>query len=253
VSIEQGETGNRLPDPGAGFIWGTDAVPLLHPVSERATAAFTTRVGGVSTDDFATLNLSFAVGDDEDLVRVNRLVASEAFGAMDPWRVVKQVHGSEVRRASPDDTIQEADAQWTEWGETTIATLSADCVLLLLTGSRRIGVAHAGWRGLIGGIVENAVGATDATEAFAGPAIGPCCFEVGPDVMEAFQKRYPAAVVDDSHVDLWTAAETAGSRAGATVRSARICTSCNPELFFSHRRDAGRTGRQALLARVSFG
>ena len=84
---------------------------------------------------------------------------------------------------------------------------------------------------------------------FAGPAIGPCCFEVGAEVIEAFAKKFPASVVDDSHVDLWTAAEMAASRAGATsVRSARICTSCHPELFFSHRRDAGRTGRQALLA-----
>jgi hypothetical protein len=109
---------------------------------------------------------------------------------------------------------------------------------------------HAGWRGLVSGVVARASEVVEASAAWAGPAIGPCCFEVGGDVVEAFGRRFGAEVVaDERHVDLWRATELAALRAGvADVRSARVCTSCHSDLFFSHRRDRGRTGRQALVA-----
>jgi polyphenol oxidase len=221
-------------------------------MTERADAAFTTRIGGSSLPPFDELNLSFAVGDDESDVRANREDAGELIGRDGDWSVVKQVHGCDVITATDGGHKVEADAHWTDNPDRTLAVLSADCVLLLLIGPERIGVVHAGWRGVIAGVVENAVEATGATEAFAGPAIGPCCFEVGPEVVTAFSERFgPATVVDSRHVDLWTASEMAAKRAGVDVfQSARICTSCHHELFFSHRRDQGRTGRQALLAKI---
>jgi hypothetical protein len=113
----------------------------------------------------------------------------------------------------------------------------------------RIGVAHAGWRGMAAGIVERIVDIVDAEQVFAGPAIGPCCFEVGAEVTAEFEARYPSAVVDERHVDLWAAAEQAAG--DATFHAAGVCTSCHPDLFFSHRRDKGVTGRHGLIARMS--
>ena len=103
-------------------------------------------------------------------------------------------------------------------------------------------------------MVENSVRAVgDKPAVFAGPAIGPCCYEVGPEVVEAFVDRFGRSVVTDGdRIDLWEAAGTAALQAGADrFEAARTCTSCHAELFFSHRRDEGRTGRQALIARVS--
>ena len=250
---------NRLPDPGAGFIWdeerhGVGPYPVLRPETDRCAAVYTTRIGGVSEEPFDELNVSMSVGDGLHRVLANRDLAARAIGRGPMWSTVKQVHGAEVTVARPGPRAgrpPEADAQWTEDDEPTMAVLSADCVLLLLIGDVRVGVVHAGWRGLVAGIVEKAVEAVGAREVFAGPAIGPCCFEVGTDVADEFRLRYAAAVTDERHVDLWTAAEAAATSAGATtVRSARLCTSCHAELFFSHRRDAGLTGRQALLARL---
>lgn len=250
---------NRLPDPGAGFVWdherhGVGPYPVLRPDTERCAAVYTTRVGGVSEVPFDELNVSMSVGDGLHRVLANRDLAARAIGRGPIWSTVKQIHGSDVVVASPARSAgarREADAQWTEDRELTMAVLSADCILLLLVSDVRIGVVHAGWRGLAAGIVERAVEAVGADLVFAGPAIGPCCFEVGAEVSDEFRARYPQAVVDDGHVDLWVAAETAARTSGAdTVRTARLCTSCHPELFFSHRRDNGATGRQALLARL---
>jgi polyphenol oxidase len=169
---------------------------------------------------------------------------------------VKQVHGAEVVVAYPSargpaGRTREADGQWTEDEEATLAVLSADCVLVLAAGSTRLGVAHAGWRGIVAGVVENIVRETGADRVFLGPAIGPCCFEVGAEVTAEFKVRYPGAVTDERHVDLWSASAEAARAAGAReVEASRLCTSCLDGLFFSHRRDRGDTGRQALLARL---
>jgi hypothetical protein len=99
--------------------------------------------------------------------------------------------------------------------------------------------------------VEHVIDPDDAVEVFAGPAIGPCCFEVSPEVTDEFRSRFPDAVIDDRHIDLWAAAEVAARSAGAAdFRAARVCTACHPDLFYSHRRDRGRTGRHALVARL---
>jgi YfiH family protein len=248
---------NRLPEAGAGFVWddigGDRPSPVLRPLCDGVSAAFTTRLGGVSIGPFTELNISFRVGDDESSVRANREIAGRAIGRAGVWSVVRQVHGPDVVAAAAPGELPDADGLWTQDPERTIAVAGADCVPVLAVAPGRVCVAHAGWRGLVAGVVERAVEAAGPRcSVFAGPAIGPCCYSVGAEVAASFADRFDAAVTDDGrHVDLWAAAASAAQRAGArSVSAARICTSCHDELFFSHRRDAGRTGRQALVARV---
>ena len=113
-------------------------------------------------------------------------------------------------------------------------------------------MAHCGWRGLAAGIVREAAEAVDASAAAIGPGIGPCCYEVGEEVLQEFEDL--EGVAEGRMLDLTAVARSLLARAGVTeVESADLCTSCNPELFFSHRRDGERTGRQAGLAWVTRG
>lgn len=263
--------GDRLPEAGAGFLWDVvggaeEEAPILRPDVPGVRAAFTTRRGGSSPPPADSLNLSF-LNEPKDAggserVLANRRVVNEVIDGTVGWSTVRQVHGARVVRADPapapgghSDPRPEADALWTDDPERTLAVFSADCVLLLLVGPGRIGLAHAGWRGLAAGVVERATEAVGARSAFAGPAIGPCCFEVGEEVREVFAERFGSHVlVGPDRVDLWAAAETAARRSGVeVVPTARICTSCQRELFFSHRRDRGETGRQGLVAALARG
>lgn len=244
---------NRLPHAGAGSVWDlSPGFPVLRPAASGVSAAFTTRLGGVSSPPFDALNLSVVVGDERASVIRNRAIAGAAVGRTEIWSRVKQVHGATVLRA-PDPGSgprPEADGLHTDDPARTIAVTAADCVPVLLAAPGRVAAAHAGWRGLVAGIVERTAEAVGAVDAWAGPAIGPCCFEVGAEVVEAFRERFgPEAVADARHVDLWAAYTIAARRAGVErAYAARICTSCHPQLFFSHRRDRGRTGRQGLVA-----
>ncbi len=249
---------NRLPNAGAGFVWddvGSEGpVPVLRPVVPGVSAAFTTRVGGVSSAPFDELNISFRVGDSDEHARANRVIAGRAVGRDGVWSVVKQVHGAGVVRAAPPGNLADADAHWTDDPDQTLAVMAADCVPVLVASTGRLALAHAGWRGLAGGVVEATVHVIGpGAKVFAGPAIGPCCYEVGDDVRSAFRARFgPVAEAHGGRLDLWAAAERASAEAGAaSFEAARLCTACHPALFFSHRRDRGRTGRQALVAALS--
>jgi polyphenol oxidase len=259
---------DRLPSVGAGFSWRTHpgATAALHPSSGHARAAFTTRLGGVCPPPLDGLNISWSIaaklGVDgsagtgiDDLILTNREIAARTIcpdwpmGQLERWFRVRQVHGSTAVRASR--TQRDADAVWTDDPHRLVAVTVADCVPVLLAAPGRVAAVHAGWRGMVGGVIGNAAEAMGgATEAFAGPAIGPCCFEVGPEVVQAFRDRFgEATVADERHVDLWAAAEVAFGESGiGRFAAARLCTSCHADLFFSHRRDNGRTGRQALVA-----
>lgn len=253
----QGTKHNRLPEAGAGFIWDTDdGAPLLRPLADGVVASFTTRVGGVSSSPYDELNLSYRVGDDEERVRANREIAGRALGRGAVWSVVKQVHGTEIVRAEPPGSLPSADGHWTDDPERTLGVLGADCVPVLITAPGRVGVVHAGWRGLVAGVIEHCVQAVGGSPSvFAGPSIGPCCYEVGEDVAARFTKAFgPGVIAGGGQLDLWAAAKEAALGAGASSFAvAQLCTSCHRELFFSHRRDDGRTGRQALLAKLSDG
>jgi YfiH family protein len=233
------------------LVWdrGTE-VPLLRPAAPGATTVvFSSRIGGVSEGPYAELNLSDAVGDEPEHVSSNRRRLAEAAG-LDPARMAlaRQVHGADVLAVGPAacGIVGEADALVTRAPGTSVGVLTADCVPVLLKGDGVVGAAHAGWRGLVAGVLERALEAMEgATVAYIGPAIKGCCYEVGEEVIEAFRERdLPVAASD--HVDPPAAAAVVLERSGvARVVRSSGCTHCD-ETFFSYRRD-GSTGRQGAF------
>jgi YfiH family protein len=217
--------------------------------------AFSTRIGGVSEGPFASLNLGKLTLDREEHVEENRRRLCAEIGADDARLALnRQHHSATVNRAQAGSRGEPGDGLWTDEPGVPMLKLAADCVPIALAREDRPALAllHAGWRGLLEGIVE--AGATTlggTVRAAVGPAIGPCCYEVGPDVAEPFRTRFGGAILASRRLDLWTAAERALREAGiGTVERFDVCTSCNPELLFSHRRDKGVTGRQGVIGVV---
>jgi polyphenol oxidase len=222
-----------------------------------ARAAFTTRVGGMSSGPYDSLNLGLLTDDDSATVHANRAELCEAIG-VDPAGIVsgKQVHGTDVAR-------QEEPSERSAWlfgaggnpalvdGWATSAkglsplVFVADCLPVALSGPRGVAMVHCGWRGLAGGIAERGVREVEATAAAIGPGIGRCCFEVGEEVLAEFADLGDD-VADGRMLDLTLVCERLLRNAGVTqIERSDLCTSCERELFFSHRRDGGVTGRQA--------
>jgi polyphenol oxidase len=223
-----------------------------------ATAAFTTRLGGVSAPPFDGLNLGVLTDDERDAVVENRgrLAASLGFP---PERVAigRQVHGAELAMhagsqrpspyAEPGSPIPEVDGHVTEDASLALLVFVADCVPIALAGPGGVAMLHCGWRGLASGLVARGAAATKATDATIGPSIGPCCYEVGEEVLGAFS-GLGDGVARGRMLDLPEVARRLLGAAGIErVESSGLCTSCERGLFFSHRRDGGRTGRQAGL------
>jgi hypothetical protein len=220
---------------------------------------FTTRRGGVSECPYASLNLGRRTGDDVERVDENRRRACAEIGA-DAERLALnyQVHSTVVNRAQGGErgSVQ-GDGLWTDEPGLPVLALAADCVPIALVrangNAAAVCVLHAGRIGLLDGIVQAGVAALDGTLAAAiGPSIGPCCYEVGEEVAGPYRDRYGAAVMRGRKLDLWQAAERELYEAGVTqVERYDLCTACNPELFFSHRRDGKPRGVQGVLARVA--
>jgi YfiH family protein len=223
-----------------------------------AQALFTTRRGGRSSGPFESLNLGRLTADSPKAVARNRELVREEVGR--PLGMVRQVHGCTVLRmgAPPRDrALAEADGVVTRRRDAAPAVLVADCLPVVVAGQRAVAVLHAGWRGLAGGVLEEGVrglreyGEQEGLEAAIGPGIGACCYEVGPEVREAFT-AYGSEVWRGRNLDLEAVARRQLERAGVgVVHTLGLCTSCHPELFFSHRRDDGVTGRQAGVAWLS--
>jgi YfiH family protein len=212
----------------------------------------------VSEGPFASLNLGRKSGDEVECVDENRRLACEAIGAdLENLALNYQVHSARVVRAVPGKRGEHADGLWTDEPGLPILAMSADCLPIAVaradTDMPAVAVLHVGWRGLLEGIVaagSRALG-SDKLAAAIGPGIGPCCYEVGEEVATPFRERFGDDVVRGPRLDLWTSAERA-LRAAGVQRVERFdrCTACEPETFFSHRRDAGRTGRQGVIAYV---
>jgi YfiH family protein len=226
-----------------------------------ARAAFSTRVGGASSGPFTSLNLGLYTDDEEARVRENRARLSAAL-EREPDGVLFgfQVHASDVlrRERAPDPNPfvasgappGKADGQATANPALTPLVQVADCLPVALAGERGVAMLHCGWRGLAAGIVERGVREVGAVAAAIGPGIGPCCYEVGEEVLSAFADL-GEGVASGRMLDLPEIACRRLARAGVEeIEASGLCTSCEPELFFSHRRDAGRTGRQAGLVWV---
>ena len=227
------------------------------PAGGRVRALITTRAGGVSSGNFASLNLGARVGDDPQRVARNRAILRACLPAEPAW--MKQVHGTVVIDAAKATPDTEADGAVTRAAGSVCAVLTADCLPVLLsdrTGTTA-GIAHAGWRGLAGGILESVVRAMGVSPrdlfAYIGPGIGPRNYEVGEDVREAFVSKDPDAAAafaprqNGKHLaDLYKLARQRLAAAGvAEVHGGGFCTA-GDERFFSFRRD-GNTGRMASL------
>jgi hypothetical protein len=238
--------------------WYTfDALPVKH--------GFFTRLGGVSTGIWSSLNLSPSTGDERAPVRENRARMMRALGVT-RWITSWLVHGSTVRtiRAadldSPSDPdLVHADAMITNERGFALTLRFADCIPVVFYDWRReaIGIAHAGWKGIVNQVLPDTVRALRAAYgsepadiiAGIGPCIGPEKFEVGPDVAAEIQNAVPERVVIETpdakpRVDLWCAAQSQLRAAGLTeIQSANICTASNTHEWFSHRAERGQTGR----------
>jgi polyphenol oxidase len=176
---------------------------------------------------------------------------------IDPARVVlnRQVHGARVRAVDAPDAAAppDGDGLVTGAGGLALAVVGADClpVLMWRDDVARVAACHAGWRGLVAGVVEAtaaALGEPARVRAAIGPGIGPCCYQVSSDVRATFVARFGAGVVVEDRVDLPAAARAALAAAGVPagrVRAVGACTRCHPDRFFSFRRDGRAAGRQA--------
>jgi YfiH family protein len=226
--------------------------------------AFTSRLGGVSEGAFASLNLGVYTDDDPENVRENRRRLCAEIG-VDPESATMgwQHHSAVVAKAdgrgivTPGLEFERCDGLWTDEPGRAVMLLTADCLPVAIAranGTPAVAVLHVGWRGLLAGIAEAGVAALgDGPLAAAiGPGIGPCCYEVGDEVAVPFRERFGDDVLTGRHLDLAEAAERALRAAGvATVERVGLCSSCEERLFFSHRRDRGRTGRQGIIAALA--
>lgn len=231
------------------------------PAPPNVRAFVTTRNGGVSTGCYASLNLGLRTGDDPRAVASNRAFLRSFLPREPTW--LKQLHGTRVVDADAPDAPPEADASIAREVGTVCAILIADCLPVLLCDrfGKLVAAAHAGWRGLSGGVIEHTVReirragvSPQDLLAYLGPAIGPAAFEVGADVRNAFIARDPLAASGFTPhregkwlADLFALARQALQRAGIShIFGGGLCTLADPQRFFSYRRD-GITGRMAAL------
>jgi YfiH family protein len=225
---------------------------------------FSTRRGGVSVGRYATLNVGAKWGDDPEAVAHNRrrLAAAGAF-ALDRLFTARQVHGARVavvgEQTLPERVVDvEADALASDARDAVLGVYTADCVPVLLSdGEGRVAAVHAGWRGTVKGVASGAVEALvslgarrERLRAALGPSICARCFEVGEEVAVEFDRVAPSSVLrvagEKPHVDLRAA--NCALLVAAGVRPSRIdaappCTACEPERFFSFRRDGSGIGQ----------
>lgn len=246
--------------------------------SNLVTHGFTTRAGGVSTGFYRSLNTSFHVGDDHSHVRANRDLACRSLG-INPRHLVagRQSHGDGIKLVEEcdlgrgaltyDDALPDTDALITGLRGVPLSSYYADCVpVFLLDPARRVvALAHAGWQGTVLKIGLKVVRkmteffGTEPRDCLAGigPSIGPCCYEVDEPVVSRFQDVFhgggnlaEAVAPGKWKLNLWEANRRALLEAGlkpVNILTARLCTSCHSDLFFSYRAEKGRTGRMASL------
>ncbi len=241
-----------------------DGLRWLEADLSGARAAFVTRLGGVSEGPFGSLNVGLLTDDAFESVIENRRRLAAALD-LAPERIAygRQVHGAELASVpasfrgsfsaaaadrEPRDALAEVDGQVVGRPGVAALVFTADCLPVALKGPGGVAMLHCGWRGLAAGILAKGVAAVQATDAAIGPGIGRCCFDVGDEVLSAFA-GLGEGVADGRMLDLAEVARRHLAAAGVDrVEAAGLCTSCEPDLLFSHRRDAGRTGRQGSLA-----
>ncbi|MHB1318356.1 MAG: peptidoglycan editing factor PgeF [Anaerolineae bacterium] len=248
-----------MPDPPLLYRFDSLNGPgIRHGISLRA--------GGMSHCTITGLNLGHTVGDDPVAVEGNHALLYAELG-LTPDQIVtaRQVHGAHVARVGPDDggtVIPATDGLITDAPGIALLMRYADCVPVLLYDSQRnaIGLAHAGWRGALARVAARTAEAMlgefgcrpSDIRAAIGPSIGPCCCEVGPEVAEATRVAFPDETrllcrvrpTGHAYLDLWEAVATQLREAGVDqIETARMCTACRGDLFYSYRRQGAASGR----------
>ena len=224
-----------------------------EPEPDGARVWFFTRKGGVSEPPFDSLNISTKVPDDPDAVAENRARIRDAMdGRESAW--VRQVAGDGVERVSEAGLAGEADALVTDGEGFSLVVAIADCVPVALVGAGNVGMVHSGWRGTIAEISAKAAQRmNDAViRAYIGPCIRQCCYEVSEELAGRFAERFGPEVVEGRYLSLPEAIRSNLEEVGVEeVYDLGLCTGCRPDLFFSHRKQGPRTGRNlAAVARL---
>lgn len=231
------------------------------PAPSNVFAYSTTRLGGFSKGAYHSFNLGKLTEDNPQSVTANRELLQQELKLPGEPFWIKQIHGTTVINAHGDSTLPEADASYTQEAKQVCLIMTADCLPILICNRAGTVVAavHAGWRGLLAGVIENTISAMGLPGsellAWLGPAIGPQIFEIGTDIRDQFLQKDPQAEV--AFQDAATGKCLANIYLLAKLRLAKIdvnqvfggthCTYNEPELFYSHRRDKGITGRMASL------
>lgn len=267
-------------DPFREEEWGTTSLWRFDRAARGTRVYFTTRIGGVSERPYKSLNLGFHVGDQPGRVRRNRQLLGGIFGFA-PERLTspRQRHSSIVKVINEKDVGAGADGSESSSSpfdpcdglvtgvkQAPLLLLFADCVPVVVTARTAAGVSlvavlHAGRRGLMAGVIGNGVrrlkkqaeqqGGVADTAVAIGPAIGPCCYQVGSEIADEFLARFGQDTVAGDHLDLREAARLELAGAGVDrkdIYTLDRCTCCNEHGFYSYRRDGGTTGRQGALA-----
>ena len=237
------------------------------PAPDGVTAFSTTRAGGFSTGEFSSLNLGLHVGDDPAVVAANRALLQDFLPENSAVQWLSQVHGTQIVHARVSGDCPEADACWTDVPGQACAVMSADCLPVLLCNIQGtvVAAAHAGWRGLLSGVLEETVGAMNGNNeellAWMGPAIGPGAFEIGSEVKSGFMDAATNNSLDAVNrcftksfkntqcymADLYGLARLRLNQVVVSrVYGGGLCTYSDTDRFFSYRRD-GETGRIASL------
>lgn len=228
------------------------------PAPACVHAATTLRTGGVSRGPYTSLNPALHVGDDREAVMQNRRLIRDRLALPSEPVWLEQIHGNKVVKAGPMSGVPQADASYTGEPGLVCAVLTADCLPLLLCSMDGVLVAavHAGWRGLLDGVIRNTVAALDRTDllAWLGPAIGPDRFEVGEEVRAAFMQKSSAfaeAFKPQANgkwlADIYRLARIDLNMLSVTnIYGGRFCTVTEQDRFYSYRRDTV-TGRMATL------
>lgn len=233
-----------------------------------------TRLGGVSAGPWSSLNLGMKSGDEPAAVHQNRqrLLASAGLAGL-PLATAGQVHGTRIGRVEMDTPLltPETDGLITNTPGRSLLMLIADCpcIALIDPHKRAVGLGHAGWRGTLEGmsgrLVDAMAGAFGCRAsnllAAISPSIGPCCYEVGESVLQPLRQQRPQdwkelireQASGAAHFDLWETNRRQLVEAGVkpeNVKCAELCSACRTDLFYSHRKEAGRTGRFGMVAGI---